>query len=60
MERKFASILLKVSKLFVFLTFIYTAWVMYWLGRYAISGVIVLAVSLFLIFNKLESMSRGV
>jgi len=47
----------KVSKIIVFITLIYTAGVMYSLGSMIISGVIGLLAILFLILNKLDSMS---
>ena len=51
--------ILVVSRMIVFLTFIVVALVMYNIGNRLLSGILVLAVSLYMIFNKMESMSRG-
>lgn len=50
----------KLSKIIVFVCLIITAGVMYWLGNSFIGGAILVILSLFLIFNKVESIERRV
>lgn len=48
-----------ITKLIVFVTLIYTAMVMYFLGNLVLSGVIALVVVLYLILTKLDSLISG-
>lgn len=53
-NKKVIDITLKLSKLIVFISFLYTAVVMYAIGQEDLAFKIIVLFALYLIFNKLE------
>jgi len=49
---------LKASKVVLFITFFYTAWVMYSLGDKITAGIIIGVLLFYLIFNRLEGLEK--
>ena len=60
MEKKYITYLWKSLKILIFLSFIYTAIIMFKLRNTNTAILILFAVSLFLIFNKIDSMSKRI
>jgi len=56
-KKKFFTYLLKILKMFVFFTFVYTSLVMYKLNNPTTSLIILFAAVIFLILNKLENLT---
>jgi len=58
METKLGTIVLRAVKLVIFICLFITSWMMYKAGNFFIGTTILLVLSIYLIFNKIESMDR--
>ena len=59
-EKKSITYTWKVLKILVFMSFIYTAFVMFRIRSFNTGILIIFAVAFFMIFNKIESMGRRI
>ncbi len=50
----------RVSNLLIFVTFIVTAWVTYWIGNENIGMIILSAALFYLLFNKVENLNKRI
>jgi len=57
-ENKIITYFWKFLKILIFVSFLYTASVMFWLQSFSTAINILFAVSFFMIFNKIDSMNK--